>query len=130
MKKVLIVEDDANIARALAIRVKSCGYEPIVAEEALTGVSLASEHRPDLILLDIMMPLGGGFSVIERLQNIAATADQRFIVITASKRPGLKDKADALGADGYFEKPYDPEELVEAIRNILGGSGDTATKAA
>jgi CheY-like chemotaxis protein len=74
--------------------------------------------KPDLILLDIMMPVGMGFSVAERLKDLGLS-EIPIIFITASKRAGLRKMAERLGAAGFFEKPYDADELVAAIDLIL-----------
>ena len=76
-------------------------------------------HRPNLILLDIMMPVGMGFSVAERLKDLGL-GDIPIIFITASKRAGLRKTAQQLGAAGFFEKPYDADQLLAAIQLILG----------
>jgi two-component system response regulator AdeR len=118
MKKILIVEDDQGIARALEVRLKSSGYKVAIAADALTGVNSALKFRPDLVLLDISLPAGSGFNVAERLQRLLATMTP-FIFLTASKQPGLREKAKELGAVGFFEKPYEGEELLAAIRGAF-----------
>ena len=81
--------------------------------------------RPDLLLLDIMMPMGMGFSVAERLKAVGL-GHIPIIFITASKRTGLRRTAAKLGAAGFFEKPYDADELVSAIELILGATAAPA----
>ena len=120
MKKILVVEDDVKIAHALAIRLKAEGYQPIVAYDALTALTSAMKHQPDLILLDVSLPLGGGFSTIERLHNLPTPTMIPFIVVTAGKELDLRRRARELGASGFFEKPYDPQRLLAAIRIELG----------
>jgi CheY-like chemotaxis protein len=124
MRKILVVEDDERTAVALGARIKAMGYRPLLAFEALTGVAMATRHEPDLIILDIAMPLGGGFSVAERLQNMPTTALIPIIFVTASQQPGLLENAMALGAAGFLEKPYDADELLAMIRDVLGRSAD------
>lgn len=124
MKKILIVEDDKKISLALAIRLKAKGYQVLAAYDALNGVSLAVKNRPDLILLDISMPAGGGFEVAKRVQDLAPTAGTPIIFMTASKVPGLKEKASELGAVAFFEKPFEAEELVAAIQGVLDESAE------
>lgn len=119
MKKILVVEDDPKIATALSVRLKSAGYEVVTAGDGFTGLKMTMTHRPSLILLDIMMPVGMGFSVAERLRDIGL-GDIPIIFITASKRAGLRKTAQRLGAAGFFEKPYDAEELLAAVNLILG----------
>ena len=119
MKKILIVEDDPKIATALSIRLRAVGYEVVTAGDGFTGLKMTMTHRPSLILLDIMMPVGMGFSVAERLRDIGL-GEIPIIFITASKRAGLRKTAQQLGAAGFFEKPYDADELLAAVNLILG----------
>jgi DNA-binding response OmpR family regulator len=118
MKKILIVEDDQSIAKALAIRLKNAGYEVTVAPDAMTGVATAVKIQPDLAILDISVPAGNGFTVAEKIQELVVTATP-IIFLTASKQPGLRQAAEKLGAAGFFEKPYDADELLEAIQTAF-----------
>ena len=119
MKKILIVEDDPNIAKALAVRLTSTGYEVTVAPDAMLGLSSAIKTQPDLTLLDISLPAGNGFQVADRIQAILPQTTP-FIFVTASKQPGLRERAKELGAADFFEKPYEAEDLLAAIKTALG----------
>ena len=119
MKKILVVEDDAKITAALRIRLESAGYQVVTAGDGFSGLKMTMTHKPQLILMDIMMPVGMGFSVAERLKDLGM-GEIPIIFITASKRAGLRKTAQQLGAAGFFEKPYDAEELLAAIHLILG----------
>ena len=121
MKKILIVEDDENIAKALSIRLKNTGYEVSVAPDALTGVENAVKKVPDLVLLDISLPAGSGFTVAERIQSLIPHATP-LIFLTASKKPGLREKAKELGAAAFFQKPYEWDDLLGAIQLALAGA--------
>jgi DNA-binding response OmpR family regulator len=121
MKKILIVEDDRNIASALSIRLKNAGYEVSVAPDALTGVETAIKKLPDLVLLDISLPAGNGFTVAERIQSLIPTATP-LIFLTASNKPGLREKAKELGAAAFFHKPYRADDLLGAIQLALAGT--------
>jgi len=114
MKKILIMEDDSRIAAALAIRLERAGYEVQTAPNGFDGLKLAMQGRPALIVMDIWMPVGIGFSVAQRLQSLGL-AGIPVIFITASKLPGLREAADALGGVAFFEKPYEPQSLLDAI---------------
>ena len=120
MKKIVVVEDDQNISRGLAIRLKNAGYEVNVAPDALTGLEVALQKSPDLVILDISLPAGNGFGVAERIQSLLPTATP-VIFLTASQKPGLAEKARELGAAGFFQKPYDAGELLEAVKVALEG---------
>ncbi|MFO1476952.1 MAG: response regulator transcription factor [Verrucomicrobiota bacterium] len=118
MKKILIVEDDERIARALEVRIRNAGYETAVAVDGYTGVSVAIKTRPDLVLLDIHMPAGDGFKVAERLRANGGSRPP-IIFITASRKPELFDRALAMGASGFIEKPYDPARVLALVENVL-----------
>jgi DNA-binding response OmpR family regulator len=118
-KKILIIEDDDKIARALALRLKSAGYDTTIASDALTGVNVAVRVQPDLLLLDVSMPAGNGFTVAERVQDLLPSPPP-LIFLTASKQPGLRERAERLGAAGYFEKPYEADQLLHAVHQQIG----------
>jgi DNA-binding response OmpR family regulator len=117
-KQILIIEDDQKIALALALRLKAAGYEATTTYDALTGLNAAVSNPPALVLLDISMPAGNGFSVAEQIQTLIPKHIP-IIFLTASKKPDFRAKAKKLGAAGYFEKPYEAEELFGAIRQAL-----------
>jgi DNA-binding response OmpR family regulator len=119
MAKILIVEDDKKIATALAVRLKAEGFEFEIAVDAIMGISAARRLSPDLIILDISMPAGDGFTVAERLRSLNQTMFTPFIFLTASKQPGLKERAMEAGAVAFFEKPYEPEKLLSTIKGAL-----------
>jgi DNA-binding response OmpR family regulator len=120
MKKILVIEDDRKIALALAVRLKARGYQVLVAGDALAGVGMAFKHEPDLVILDIAMPAGDGFSVAERIQGHATTVGTPTIIITAGRVPAWREKARELGAVAYFEKPFRASDLLAAVEQALG----------
>lgn len=118
-KKILIVDDERDIVKALAIRLRSRGYETIVAFDGAQGIFMAHKERPHLILLDIRMPAEDGFSVAEKLKESKSTSGIPIIFLTGSPEIHAEEKAMALGARFYIKKPYDPEELLDAIERAL-----------
>lgn len=124
MKKILIVEDDHKIAKALEIRLKASGYNASVAHDAIAGASQARAIKPDLILLDISMPGGNGFQLAETIHHMPETNGTPIIFMTASKQPGLLQKVMELGAIGLFEKPFDTDQLLSAIDNKFSRMAD------
>src|SRR5437588_110596 len=118
MKKIMIMEGDHRIAAALAVRLKAAGYEVLSAPDGFRGLTRSLLDRPDLLLMDIWMPVGTGFSVAQRLAALGLSGIP-FIFITASKLKGLREAAMELGAAAFFEKPYDPQQLLGAIAQAL-----------
>jgi len=118
-KKILIVDDERDIIKALMIRLQGAGYDVVTAFDGAQGVFMAHKEKPDLIILDIRMPAGNGFSVAQRLKRSTHTFTIPVIFLTGSPDKGSEEKAMALGARFYIKKPYDPEELLDAIRRAL-----------
>lgn len=121
MQKILIIEDDHRIVLALTVRLEREGYEVMFERDARVGVQRAIQGRlkPDLILLDVMLPGGNGMEVAQTLRDNPTTADVPVVFITASREPGLKERAAALEAAGFFEKPYDSSQLLRTVKDIL-----------
>ena len=116
-EKILVVDDEQDMARALQVRLKANGYNVVFASDSVQAFTIANEEKPDLIILDIMMPGEDGFIVAERLKQSAAT--HRIPIIFLTGIPGGEERAYKLGAFGYVMKPYQPEELLETIHNAL-----------
>ena len=118
-KKILIVDDERDIVNALTIRLGANGYDVVSAYDGAQGVFLAHKEKPDLILLDIRMPSGDGFSVAEKLKQVSRTSRIPILFLTGSPEREAEEKALALGARFYIKKPYDPEELLDAVKRAL-----------
>jgi len=128
-KKVLIVEDDKKIALALGVRLKASGYDVLQAFDGLQGFMQATKHRPDVVVLDLSMPAGGGLSVAERMRDMVNLATVPIIFMTASKNPELFQAAKKYGALGYLEKPFDAEALLALVRQATGEAPPPAAAA-
>jgi CheY-like chemotaxis protein len=109
-----------DIRRLLAIRLKSLEHETVFAGDAISAVNQARHEQPDLILLDLMMPAGDGYVVMERLKAMPALEGIPVIVISALDPRSQEEKFDSSGADAYFHKPFDTEELLAAVQRALG----------
>jgi len=118
-KTVLIIEDDENISKALEVRLNARGYQTATAFDAIMGMQKAFTSSPDAILLDIAMPGGNGLTLAERFKSSTKTQDVPIIFLTASKQPELRQKAMALGGTAFFEKPYDFNYLLAALRAAI-----------
>jgi DNA-binding response OmpR family regulator len=118
-KKILIIEDDQDMRRALNIRLRASNYDTCFAADGLAAISTAKKELPDMILLDIGLPAGDGFTVLQRLQNLAATATIPVIVLSARDPQTNKQRALDAGALGYLQKPVDNAELLLTIQDVL-----------
>lgn len=118
-KKILIVDDERDIVKVLTLRLQSGGYNTVVAFDGVQGVFMAHKERPQLIILDIRMPAGDGFSVAEKLKESKRTNRIPIIFLTGSPERIAEEKALELGAKYFIKKPYDPEELLDAVRRAL-----------
>jgi DNA-binding response OmpR family regulator len=116
-KRILIVEDDKHIAEGLKLNLSLQGYEVLLAEDGLAGISLWKETQPDLIVLDIMLPGIDGLSI---LQNIRLE-DERLpvLILTAKGAPDDKVKGFSLGVDDYLVKPFNLEEFLMRVDRLL-----------
>jgi phosphate regulon transcriptional regulator PhoB len=117
--KVLIVEDDRDIAEMVDYNLKEEGYETVSAFDGEEGVKLAKKESPDLIILDIMLPIIDGFEVCKILKKEQITADIPVIILSAKSQETDKIVGLELGADDYITKPFSPRELIARIRAIL-----------
>jgi len=126
-KKILIVDDERDIVKALTIRLQGAGYEVVTAFDGAQAIFVAHKERPDLIILDIRMPAGDGFGVAEKLKQSASTFSIPVIFLTGGPERNSEEKAMTLGARFYIKKPYDPEELLDAIKRALEGDPDASS---
>jgi CheY-like chemotaxis protein len=108
----------------LMIRLQKAGYEVVTAFDGAQGIFMAHKEQPDLIILDIRMPAGNGFSVAEKLKQSRSTSPIPIIFLTGSPEKDSHEKAMTLGARFYIKKPYDPEELLDAISRALEKESD------
>lgn len=118
-KTVLIIEDDENISKALEVRLQSRGFKVVAAFDAILGMQKALEVLPQAILLDITMPGGNGLALAEQLKCSEKTQAIPIIFLTASKQTDLRQSAMSIGGAAFFEKPYDFEYLVAALRAVI-----------
>jgi len=119
MKTVLVIEDNPEILDNTTEILMMVGFQVITAVDGKAGVSTAVTQIPDIILCDIMMPEMNGYDVLKSLKQNPATAKIPFIYVTASAEKSEMIKAMEMGADGYVRKPFDVNELIDAIRKII-----------
>ena len=118
-KRILVVEDQEDNMQILRDLLSNAGYEMIEAQDGEAGVRIAVSERPDLILMDIQLPLLDGYEATRRIRADPALRATPIIVITSYALSGDEDKARAAGCDGYVSKPYSPRLLLAKIREHL-----------
>lgn len=117
MRTILVADDDERIVAGLAHRLRASGYRVITAPDGFEALKLALAERPDLMLLDIWMPVGVGLSVAQRMDQLGL--DIPVVFLTASRLPGLRQSAAQVGGAGFIEKPYDPATLLKTIEEAF-----------
>lgn len=124
-KKILLVEDDASLAAVYRARLELEGFDIKEVHNGENALSAAVSYRPDLILLDVMMPKISGFDVLDILRNTPDTTNVRVIMLTALSQPKDKERAEKLGADDYLVKSQVViSDVVERVRHHLGIMND------
>ncbi|KPJ57084.1 MAG: hypothetical protein AMS16_01585 [Planctomycetes bacterium DG_58] len=126
-KKVLVIDDNVDITRALTVRLRATGYELILAPDGATGLETARVERPDVILLDIRMPGIDGFEVNRRLKAIPELAEVPVIFLSAHTQGTVRQKAWAAGGECFLRKPYDAGQLMAVIEAVTGRTKSRST---
>jgi DNA-binding response OmpR family regulator len=119
-KKILIADDERNIVTALEFLLQRNGYEVYIARNGEDALKLIEAHRPELVLLDVMMPVKSGYEVCQRMRERADLRHIKIIMLTAKGRDVEMSKGLAIGADLYITKPFSTQELVAKIKGLLG----------
>src|ERR671933_102503 len=116
---ILVVDDDPDVARFVEVNLRSAGYDVTVASNGEEALKRAAEMRPDLVLLDVMMPKLDGFEVAQRLRRDPRTSSSSIIMLTAKALSSDKVLGLSSGADDYIIKPFDPVELLARVKGTL-----------
>jgi DNA-binding response OmpR family regulator len=117
--KILVVDDDPDLVRAMRLRLRANNYEVATATDGYSAIASAQKERPSLIILDLGLPVGDGFVVLDRLQNSDALAGIPVIVLSARDPQTNEERALKAGAAAFFQKPADNDELMNVIRVSL-----------
>jgi DNA-binding response OmpR family regulator len=115
----LIVEDNAALRKGLSVRLRANGYEVLFAEDAISATGAIVTERPDLVILDLGLPGGDGFDVMERLHRGDCLANIPVIVMTGRELAGNRERALQAGAAAFFQKPMEDGTLLSTIRLAL-----------
>lgn len=119
-KKVLIADDEANIVISLEFLMKREGYAVSIARDGPTALAAIRGTRPDLVLLDVMMPGLSGFEVCQAVRTDESLAGVKILMLSAKGRDTDIAKGQAMGADAYMTKPFSTKELAAKVRELLG----------
>ena len=117
--RILIAEDEPNIVTSLQFLLQKNEYEVRVARDGEEALQLVESFMPDLVLLDVMMPVRNGFDVCRKIRENPALRRIRIVMLTARSRDAERDEGLALGADAYITKPFSTKELVAKVRQLL-----------
>jgi DNA-binding response OmpR family regulator len=118
-RKILIVDDDPDLRRGLNLRLRANDYETAYATDGVSAIAVAQKERPNLIILDLGLPAGDGFAVLDRLQQSANLSNIPVIILTARDPQSSRERTLKAGATAFFQKPADNGKLLSAIRTAL-----------
>jgi DNA-binding response OmpR family regulator len=117
-KRILLVDDDAEIIEAMRYALEGRGYQVLIARDGNQGLAMAEREDPDLVILDMMMPKRSGFLVLEKLRR-TRPVPVRIIMITANEGSRHKAYAEMLGVDDYIRKPFPMDRLLDTVERLL-----------
>lgn len=118
-KKILIADDEPNIVISLEFLMQRNGFEVKTAGDGEAAFRLVNEFRPDLVLLDIMLPLKSGYEVCQKIRENPDLGAMKVVMITAKGRDIEVAKGLALGADAYITKPFSTQDLLDQVKRLL-----------
>jgi two-component system cell cycle response regulator DivK len=119
MKRILVVEDTEDNRQIMRDLLSNAGYDMIEAQDGAAGVAMAQSHRPDLILMDIQLPVLDGYEATRRIKADPALKHIPIIAVTSYALSGDEAKTQAAGCDGYVAKPFSPRQLLLKVREYL-----------
>ncbi|MBE9576644.1 MULTISPECIES: response regulator transcription factor [Flavobacterium] len=120
MKKILIVDDEPNIVMTLEYTFKKSNYEVFIARDGQEALDILKTNFPDVIILDIMMPMVDGFATLEQIRKDDNLQHTKVMFLSAKNKESDIEKGLALGADAYMTKPFSIKKVVEKVEELLG----------
>jgi DNA-binding response OmpR family regulator len=120
MKKILIVDDEPNIVMTLEYTFKKSNYDVFIARDGQEALDILKTNFPDVIILDIMMPMVDGFATLEQIRKDANLQHTKVLFLSAKNKESDIEKGLALGADAYMTKPFSIKKVVEKVEELLG----------
>ncbi len=118
--RLVIADDSSTILAMVELAVRREGYEPVTARDGLEALEVIREHRPELVIIDAMMPGASGYEVCKSLRDDADGPRPYVIMLTAGGRDSDREKAEESGVDEFMTKPFSPSALRERVKDILG----------
>src|SRR6202051_2568779 len=125
--KILVVDDDPDLVRALRLRLRANNYEVTAASDGYAAIASAQRERPALIILDLGLPVGDGFVLLDRLQKSDKVAGVSVVVLSARDPQTNEERALKAGAAAFFQKPADNDELLNVIKVSLSAGSAQPT---
>ena len=119
-KRILAVDDEPHILKLVSFSLKSGGYEVLEASDGLSAIEVARAEKPDLVLMDVMMPACDGYEACRRMKADPETAEIPVMMLTAKTQESERKTGEAAGAVDYIKKPFTPKDLVAQVREFLG----------
>lgn len=120
MKKILIIEDNEAMGKTLVDELSRAGFSPTRTVDAYQGQQAVLRLKPDLIILDLMLPAGNGIELLRNLRASFQTQNLPVVIVTSYQDAEVQKEAETIGVQGYFNKPFDNAELIQKIKVILG----------
>ena len=119
MSKILIVDDDQDLLKLLRLNLSKEGYKVVVAIDAYNGIQSARTEKPDLIILDIMLPAGGGLHTLKNIRLTTLGSQIPIVILTGMQDEKLRQQIEQVGVEAYLQKPCDYTVLSETIKNLI-----------
>jgi CheY-like chemotaxis protein len=122
VRTLLIVDDEDGVRSLVRMTLESENYEILEAKEGAEALTMIKKHKPDLVLLDVMLPDSSGIDICRVLKSDPQTAGTTVVMLTAKAQSADLEEAEAAGADGYFTKPFSPVALMQRVERIFGAA--------
>lgn len=123
MAKIVVADDDVDVRMLVALKLRHSGYDVVDVGDGAAAVEACRDERPDLVVLDLMMPVMSGLEACRAIKAEPGLADVPVVLLTARAQNTDVDAGLAVGADAYVTKPFSPKELAARVESLLGGGG-------
>jgi CheY-like chemotaxis protein len=119
-KKILVADDEVDILKAVSFRLTKAGYEVLTAEDGGTAIEMVRNYKPELVILDLRMPVKDGLEVCKEIKSDDNLKKIPVIFLTASSGMRIEDKIKEYNADGFILKPFEASDLIEKVKSLIG----------